>query len=140
MKKIIIYTDGGARGNPGPAGIGAVIFDEEGKVLKEISHYIGKATNNVAEYEALIAGLREAHSMFGKKLHTMQVDVRMDSELVVRQMEGRYKVKEPSLRERFATVATMRFADIPNITFTHVRREKNAHADMLVNRAIDANI
>ena len=138
MDRIIIYTDGGARGNPGPAGIGAVIQDEQGAVLKEISKYIGETTNNMAEYEALIVALGETKNMFGEKLREMQVEVRMDSELVVRQLSGLYKVKEPSLKEQFARIATRRLEDIPNIVFTHVPREKNAHADKLVNQAIDA--
>lgn len=138
MQKIIIYTDGGARGNPGPAGIGAVIQDEAGKVLKEISRYIGEATNNVAEYEALVTALEEAKQMFGDELRHMSVEVRMDSELVVRQLNGMYKVKEPTLKEKFAQVATLRLEDVPNITFSHVFREANANADKLVNKAIDA--
>ncbi len=138
MEKIIIFTDGGARGNPGPAGIGAVIKDENGNTLKEISAYIGEQTNNFAEYEALIYALKEAKKMFGEKLRSMVVEVKMDSELVVRQLEGRYRVKEPTLKEKFAQVAMMRLEDVPNITFAHVFREQNAHADELVNKAIDA--
>lgn len=138
MPKIIIYTDGGARGNPGPAGIGVVITDEEGKKLREISEYIGKATNNYAEYEALVRALIESKNMFGEKLREMQIEVRMDSELVVRQLSGIYKVKEPGLKEQFARIAMMRLQDAPNMTFTHVPREKNVHADELVNKAIDA--
>jgi ribonuclease HI len=135
--RIIIYTDGGARGNPGPAGIGAVIQDGEGKVLKELSAYIGETTNNMAEYEALIRALLESKKMFGESLREMQIEVRMDSELVVRQLSGVYKVKEPALKEQFARIATMRLEDMPNMVFTHVPREKNAHADKLVNKAID---
>lgn len=136
-EKIIIYTDGGARGNPGPAGIGAVILDEAGKTVGEVSRYIGSATNNVAEYEALIAALNEAKKIFGAKLREMEIEVRMDSELIVRQISGMYKVKEPTLKEKFAVVATMRMEDTPNIVFTHVPREKNVRADELVNEAID---
>jgi ribonuclease HI len=139
MKHILIYTDGGARGNPGPAGIGAVIQDAEGKVLKEIAEYIGEATNNFAEYEALIRALEECKKIFGHKLREAVIEVRMDSELVVRQLSGLYKVKEPALKEQFARVAAMRLEDAPNIVFTHVRREGNAHADTLVNQAIDAS-
>jgi ribonuclease HI len=138
MEKIIIYTDGGARGNPGPSGIGVVIQGADGEVLKEISEYIGTQTNNFAEYEALIVGLKECKKMFGEKLREMQIEVRMDSELVVRQLSGQYKVKEPSLKEQFAKIATIRLEDAPNIVFTHVPREKNAHADKLVNKALDA--
>lgn len=136
MEKIIIYTDGGARGNPGPAGIGVVIQDEKGAVLHESSAYIGETTNNIAEYEALIRALQDL-KMFGEKLKDMQVEIRMDSELIVRQMQGIYKVREPSLKERFAKVAHLRLEQIPNLVFKHVPRAQNAHADKLVNEAID---
>lgn len=140
MATIIIRTDGGARGNPGPAGIGAVIEDGAGNVLKEISEYIGHQTNNYAEYMALIRALQECKKMFGEKLLSMDVQVMMDSELVVRQLEGRYKVKEPTLKELFSQVATLRLEHVPNITFTHIFREKNKHADKLVNEAIDKTL
>jgi ribonuclease HI len=136
MQKIIIYTDGGARGNPGPAGIGVVIQDEAGKTLHESSAYIGETTNNVAEYEALIRALEDLQ-MFKEQLAETPVEVRMDSELIVRQMQGIYKVREPSLKERFAKVAHIRLERVPNLTFVHVRREKNTRADELVNEAID---
>lgn len=135
--KIIVHTDGGARGNPGPAGIGVVIADETHQKLAEVSEYIGETTNNFAEYEALIRGLEKAKELFGAKLRATDVEVRMDSELIVRQLGGAYKVKDPGLKEQFAKVARMRLEDFPSITFTHVRREKNAHADDLVNKAID---
>ncbi len=137
MKKIIIYTDGGSRGNPGPAAAGAVIFDDQGNVLVEVSDYLGIATNNIAEYEALVRALEAAKDFFGTKLHTMQVAVHMDSELIVRQMTGIYKVKDIFLRERFTRIKTLINKDIPHISFTHVRREKNKHADRLVNQALD---
>lgn len=138
MEKIIIHTDGGARGNPGPAGIGVVIEDETGEVLKELSEYIGEATNNVAEYHALIRALGEAKVLFGERTLELPVEVMMDSELVVRQCQGVYKVKDPTLKEKFAMVAQMRMEDFPNLAFTHVRREKNSRADELVNEAIDS--
>ncbi len=138
MQKLIIYTDGGARGNPGPAGVGVVVMDGDGKVLKEISQYIGKTTNNFAEYEALIRAFELVGRMYKEKLHDMEIEVRMDSELVVRQLRGEYKVKEPGLKEQFARVGMLRMSEIPNIVFTHVPREKNVHADQLVNDAIDA--
>ena len=140
MQTIIVYTDGGARGNPGHAGIGAVITDGEGKVLKEISAYIGEATNNAAEYEALIRVLGELKKMFGVRLRTTRVEVRMDSELCVRQLTGVYRVKEPGLKEQFARVARARLEDAPHMIFTHVRREQNQRADELVNEAIDARL
>ncbi len=137
MSRLIIYTDGGARGNPGPAGIGAILQNEKGETLKEISEYIGETTNNQAEYEALIRALWAAKELFGEGLHALAIEVRMDSELVVRQLSGLYKVKDAGLKEQFAKVAKMRLEDCPNIVFTHVRREKNTKADELVNRAID---
>ena len=136
MERVIVYTDGGARGNPGPAGIGVVIQDAEGNTLHESSAYIGETTNNVAEYEALIRALEDLQ-MFGDKLRDMQVEVRMDSELVVRQMQGLYKVKEPSLKERFGKASMYKMERVPNLTFVHVRREQNRRADELVNEAID---
>ncbi len=140
MQKIIIYTDGGARGNPGPAGIGAVILDAEKKVLKEVSAYIGETTNNMAEYEALVQALEAAKEMFGASLRDIEIDVRMDSELVVRQLTGVYKVKEPSLKDQVMKVAKIRMEDAPNMSFKHVFREENSHADKLVNQAIDAAV
>lgn len=136
----MIHTDGGARGNPGPAGVGATIANESGKVVKEISAYIGEQTNNHAEYEAVIRALEEIKRMYGEKLRNMRVEVVMDSELVVRQLSGIYKVKDAGLKEQFAKVAEMRVSEIPNMIFTHVRREQNARADLLVNAAIDANV
>ncbi len=138
MEKLIIYTDGGARGNPGPAGVGAILMDEKGKVLQEVSEYIGEQTNNFAEYEALIRALKAAKVMFGVKLRAMQIEARLDSELVVRQLSGLYRVKEPTLKIKFAEVTQLRLKDAPNLIITHVMRGKNAHADELVNKAIDA--
>ena len=136
MEKIIIHTDGGARGNPGPAGIGVVISDAEGNVLANISKYIGEQTNNFAEYEALIIALAAVREMFGSKIHDMQVTVYMDSELVVRQLTGAYRVKDPALKEQFARVGQLA-GTLKHISYNHVYREKNANADKLVNAAID---
>lgn len=136
MRKITIFTDGGARGNPGPAGAGAVILDEKGRTLKEISDYLGEATNNAAEYEALIRALLAAKKLFHSAFFGLEVDVRMDSELIVRQMQGKYKVKAPELKPRFVQVQAL-IAQAKKVSFTHVRREQNKHADRLVNEAID---
>lgn len=136
MEKIVIHTDGGARGNPGPAGIGAVITDIDGNVLKEISQYIGEQTNNYAEYEALIHALSVAREMFGKKIYDMQISVYMDSELVVRQLTGAYRVKDPGLKQQFARVGQLA-GTLKHISYNHVLRGKNARADELVNDAID---
>jgi ribonuclease HI len=136
MEKIIIYTDGGARGNPGPAGIGIVITDANRNTLKEVAHYIGEQTNNYAEYEALIHAFAVAREMFGDKIYDMQISVYMDSELVVRQLTGVYKVKDPGLKEQFARVGQLA-GTLKHISYNHVLRAKNAHADELVNEAID---
>lgn len=134
-----MYTDGGARGNPGPAGAGAVLFDEQGNVLEEISDYLGENTNNVAEYEALIRALEAARKNAGAGFSQMEIMVRMDSELIVRQMEGRYKVKAPELQARFAQVQAL-IGAAKKVSFAHVPREKNKHADRLVNEAIDRGL
>lgn len=139
MQKITIFTDGGARGNPGPAAAGAVIFDEAGTAVKEISDYLGNTTNNVAEYEALLRVLHAAQEIYGEKLKEIEVEIKMDSELIVRQMTGVYKVKEPSLKERYIKIKEL-LAHMPHHTFIHVRREFNKHADRLVNEAIDRHV
>ncbi len=137
--KYIINTDGGARGNPGPAGIGFVIRDENA-VLKEVGEYIGVATNNIAEYEALIRALTALKKIIPKTMRdSADITVRMDSELVVKQLNGVYQIKDEPLQLQFVKVWNMRVAEFPHITFTHVRREENKEADMLYNKALDAH-
>jgi ribonuclease H / adenosylcobalamin/alpha-ribazole phosphatase len=131
--KVVIEADGGSRGNPGPAGYGAVVWDaERSTVLAETKQSIGHATNNVAEYRALIAGLDDA-----AKLGATEAAVFMDSKLVVEQMSGRWKVKHPDLVELHAEARTLasRFA---RISYAWVPRERNSHADRLANEAMDA--
>jgi len=135
--KIIIYTDGGARGNPGPAGAGAYITDNEGKEICSTSKFLGETTNNFAEYEAVVLGLKEAKKKFGKKLKDIAVHVKLDSELVTKQLNGEYQIKEETLFPQFINIWNMRVKDFPNVTFTHIRREKNKKADMLANKAMD---
>jgi len=134
-KKVRIYTDGGARGNPGPAGIGVVVTEikesGEGTILKKISKYLGRATNNQAEYEAIIAGLEAA-----KALKAEEVEVISDSELVVRQCQGKYKIKDPELAKLFVKIWNLR-QNFKKITFNHTLRAGNKEADALVNQAID---
>ena len=127
-----LHTDGGARGNPGPAGIGVVLEDENGEVVAEIANGIGSTTNNVAEYEALIAGLELALS----RAFT-EIDVFMDSELVVSQVKGEWKIKKDTLRSR-AVKARSLLERFDSWTLSHVRREKNADADKLANQGMDA--
>jgi ribonuclease HI len=134
---IIINTDGGARGNPGPAAAGAVIR-KDGEIVATVAQYLGAQTNNWAEYEALILALEEAHGTLGEELAKASVEIRMDSQLIVRQMEGRYKVKEPSLKEKHARVTDLISAYAPHARFVHVPREENGDADKLVNQVLDA--
>lgn len=136
MKHVIIYTDGGSRGNPGPSGAGAVVKNIKGKNVASISAYLGTRTNNWAEYEALILALRAAIDSFGSPV-PYPVIVRMDSELIVRQMEGKYKVKHPLLKEQHTKVRVLMAESFPAIEFAHVPREENFEADGLANDAMD---
>ena len=129
--KAILYSDGAARGNPGPAGAGAVLLDEDGHVIAELTKFLGVATNNVAEYTAFIIGLEEA-----KRRGVDDLDARMDSLLVVEQMRGRWKIKHPNMKP-LALRAGELFASFPKRTIAHVPREENTIADALSNRAID---
>jgi len=137
MEKIIAFTDGGARGNPGPAGIGVYIQDEHGKMLKEVSQFLGNATNNFAEYNGVMVGLQTLKAMFGKKTKEMHFEIRMDSELVKKQLNGEYQIKEPGLVPYFIEIHNMRVSSFPNLTLTHIPREKNKEADRLSNVAMD---
>lgn len=137
IEKAIMYADGGARGNPGPAAGAAVLFavDEgntPGERIGEAAEYLGTATNNVAEYTGIIVGLREALAIGIEEL-----DVRLDSELAVKQLNGQYRVKNPALARLFVDVHNLR-SQFRRITFAHVRREFNKEADALVNSTIDA--
>lgn len=129
--KATLFADGAARGNPGPAGAGAILLGERGEVVAELHRALGRATNNVAEYEALILGLEEA-----KRRGIVRIDVRMDSMLVVRQMQGLWRIKHPGLRP-LALRAGALLAEFPERTIEHVPREENDRADALANRAID---
>jgi len=129
--KLIIYTDGGARGNPGPAGIGAVIYDEHKNIIAKISQSIGVATNNQAEYKALIIALEKAQN-----LKAREVRVFLDSELVVKQLNREYRVKDKDLAPLFVKVYNISLG-FKKIIFKHISREKNKLADKLVNLALD---
>jgi ribonuclease HI len=133
--ELLIYCDGGARGNPGPAAIGAVVLDpstDPPTRLATVSESIGVATNNVAEYRALIAALEAADEFPARG-----VRIRADSQLVVRQLQGRYRVKQPHLRPYFERAREL-LAAYENVELAHVRREENTEADALVNAALDA--
>jgi len=131
MARLTVNVDGGARGNPGPAAIGVVLRDAAGEVIAERSERIGRATNNVAEYRALLAGIELAAEHGAEELELIG-----DSELIVRQVEGRYKVKDAGMRELHAQVKRA-LASLESWSIRHVRREHNADADRLVNAALD---
>jgi ribonuclease HI len=135
LDEVVIYCDGGSRGNPGPSAIGAVVFDPSSdppRVLAEVSERIGITTNNVAEYRALIAGL-EAAARFSPR----RVKVRADSKLVIEQVKGTWKVKQPHLVPLRAEARAL-LAGYADVDLQHVPRAENAHADALVNAALDA--
>jgi len=137
-EKIIIYTDGGARGNPGPAGAGAYITDSSGEELKSTSKFLGTQTNNWAEYEAVVLGLQSLKKILPEtKRKQAEIEIRMDSELVKKQLSGEYQIKEESLFPQFIKIWNMRVKDFANITFTHIPRDKNKEADRLANEAMD---
>jgi ribonuclease HI len=131
--KARLSTDGGARGNPGPAAYGYVLETEDGTVLAAEGETIGVATNNVAEYSALIAGLEKA-----LELGVGEVEVVSDSELMVKQMRGEYRVKNEALRGLFLEASRLA-RQVGNVSYTAVRREHNKLADQLVNDALDAS-
>jgi ribonuclease HI len=130
--KATLFTDGGARGNPGPAGIGVVLRDEHGEVVGEIAQGIGEATNNVAEYAALIAGLELAQTK-----GVTDIQIFLDSELVVSQLLGKWKIKKDTLRP-LAVKARSLMNRFDSFELKHVRRELNADADRLANQGMDA--
>jgi ribonuclease HI len=131
---VVTYIDGGARGNPGPAGYGVRIERADGTLIEELQGSIGVATNNVAEYRGLLAALEWAHAHGHRAVH-----VRSDSLLLVEQMLGRYKVKHPGLQPLHAK-AKLLAHQIGHVSFEHVRRERNAHADRLANQAMDDSL
>ena len=135
---IVIYTDGGSRGNPGPAGAGASI-QKGGEEVAHVSKFLGRQTNNWAEYEALILALDMAHNVLGSPVDELVV-VRMDSELIVKQMKGEYRVKDKELKVQHERVRTLIAEAFPNISFEHVRREHNERADELANDAMDRGL
>ncbi|MEV8196858.1 reverse transcriptase-like protein, partial [Streptomyces sp. NPDC079141] len=133
MREFIVEADGGSRGNPGPAGYGAVVSDAAtGQALAERAEYLGVVTNNVAEYRGLLAGLRAAHELDP----TASVHVRMDSKLVVEQMSGRWKIKHPDMKP--LAMEASRIFPPDRVTYEWIPRAQNKHADRLANEAMDA--
>jgi ribonuclease HI len=134
MEKIVMYTDGGSRNNPGPAAVGVYLET----LHKQFGHYIGDKTNNEAEYEAVIFGLNKIKHLIGKeKVKNIEVEIFLDSEFVERQMNHQYKVKEPDLQKLFIEVWNL-MLDFGKVSFYHIPREKNKIADKMVNEALDA--
>lgn len=133
MKKIVMYTDGGSRNNPGPAAVGVYIET----LHKQYGHYIGEKTNNEAEYEAVILGLRKIKQLIGKeKAKETEIECFLDSEFVTKQLKHEYKVKEKDLQKLFLEVWNL-MLDFGKVTFSHIPREKNVVADKMVNEALD---
>lgn len=132
--KVKIFTDGGSRGNPGHAAIGVVIQNENEKILKEYGKYIGETTNNQAEYRALLSALETAQEMGATEVHCF-----LDSELVVKQMRGEYKVRDKNLAPLFVKIWNLK-TKLKKVTFIHIPRHKNSAADAWVNKALDAHI
>lgn len=141
--KLIIYTDGGSRGNPGPAALGVVVYrqrpgDGNGQELvKQYNEYLGEKTNNEAEYRAVIFALKKVKQLFGKnQTKEIEIEFRSDSELVVKQLNGKYKIKDPKSREFFLEIWNLKI-DYKSVIFKNVPREENKEADKLVNEALD---
>jgi ribonuclease HI len=133
-----LYADGGSRGNPGHAGAGAVVFDSSGKRVVEVADYLGTATNNVAEYEAVLRGLMKLSEEYSADFFkTTPLLIRMDSKLVIEQLKGAYKVKHPNLIPRYMEVKNVLARHFGTVKFEHVLRDKNKDADALANRAMD---
>ena len=130
-RKLRVASDGAARGNPGPAGAGAVVFDEHGQVLERLGKFLGRQTNNVAEYQGLLLGLRRAQELGAEEL-----EVVADSELIIRQLSGAYQVRAPALRELHSEALSLLKA-FRKVKLVHVPRAQNAEADEMSNRAID---
>ncbi|MHB1163259.1 MAG: ribonuclease HI family protein [Minisyncoccota bacterium] len=132
-----IHADGGSRGNPGPAGAGAMIRDSLGNSVASVSQFLGTKTNNFAEYEAVILAFETLAKLIGTKdASAATIEVKMDSELVVKQMKGIYKVKHPTMKEQYARLTHAATA-FGTVSFTHVPRAQNSDADALANEAMD---
>jgi len=144
MKKYIIHTDGGSRGNPGEAAIGVVIEESAagggGTLKKEYGEYIGRATNNEAEYQAVIFGLKKLKQLVGKETaFSSKIEILVDSELLERQINGHYKIEDANIQPLFLELWNLKI-DFSDIKFKHIPREKNHEADKMVNAALDKEL
>lgn len=131
MTKLILHTDGGSRGNPGPAAAGIVLDNTKGNCVKELGVFLGKATNNEAEYQALVYGMAA-----GLKLGATELECYLDSELIVKQLKGIYKMKNTRLKVFYQKIKQMEKM-LEKVTYKHVKRDKNERADALVNEVLD---
>lgn len=137
MEHFTIYIDGSSRGNPGPAGLGALFVNEKDKSLKKYSQFLGEKTNNEAEYLALIFALKKAKFLLGKeKIKKALIEIKSDSQLLIKQINGQYKIKEPKIQKLFIEVWNLKI-DFPNLKFILIPREKNKEADRLSNLAYE---
>lgn len=141
MKKIIIYTDGGSRGNPGKAAIGVVFCNEKEQEIKKFGEYLGDAlTNNEAEYSAVISALKKFKVLFGKEMaKATDIEIRSDSELLVNQMNGKYKIENENIQKFFIEIWNLKI-DFLSVKFKAIPREKNREADRLVNEVLDSQM
>lgn len=139
MKRIIIYTDGGSRGNPGKAAMGVVFCNEKEQMIKKYGEYLGdNLTNNDAEYQAVIFALKKFKALFGKAVaEVSEIEVRSDSELLVSQINGKYKVEDEKIQKFFMEIWNLKI-DFKQVKFKAIPREKNREADRLVNEALDS--
>jgi ribonuclease HI len=139
MKKIIIYIDGGARNNPGPAAIGVVFCNEKGQIFKKYAEFLGERTNNEAEYEAAIFALKKIKALLGGRLaKESEIELRSDSEFLIKQLKGEYKVLEPKIQNLFLQLWNLK-TDFPKLKLRLIPREKNKEADLLVNEVLDSH-
>ncbi|KKW21529.1 MAG: Ribonuclease H [Parcubacteria group bacterium GW2011_GWC2_52_8c] len=136
-EKLVVYTDGGSRGNPGPAALGVAIADAKGKILKTYSETLGVKTNNEAEYAAVVFALKKIKSLGGGERAKMtEIEIRADSELLVRQLNHKYKIESETVIPLFIKIWNA-IMDFKSVRFVHIPREKNREADHMVNRALD---
>ncbi len=140
MKKVIIYTDGASRGNPGKASVGVIFCNEKGEIVKRYSEYLGEnITNNEAEYRAAVIALKKFNSLFGKKLaQNTEIEIRSDSELLVNQLSGKYKIINENIQKLFIEIWNLK-TDFAKISFKLIPREKNKEADKAANEAFNDN-
>lgn len=139
MNKLIIYIDGGSRGNPGPAAFAVIFTKGKEEILRRYSQYLGEATNNEAEYQGLIFALKKTKSLFGKeKIKQMPIEIRSDSELLIKQIKGEYKIKNPRIQPLFLKAWNSKI-DFKNLKFSLISRQNNKEADRLVNEVLDAD-